>query len=156
MRKITGAVHLLILVAFATVVHADNGGIELVTPYLEARLSSNDNMYVYEPDGTPIGLSEGAKLTEKLFYDLLRDRSPAGDEAIAYLLFIYVGEHTGGELVCETVNRGQRMVPIIEQYMESLPASGLEPDIQEIQTDNPTSKARWALVKIEAGKSCHH
>ena len=113
-------------------------------------------MYIYDSEGRGLGLSEAAKMAEMLFYKLLENRSIAGDKALGYLLFIYVGSHPGGEAVCESVNRGEKMIPIIESYMDSLPKSGLEPNLKKIQTNDPTYLARLALKRIKNGESCQY
>jgi hypothetical protein len=58
---------------------------------------------------------------------VLADHTQAGDEAVAYLLTVYMGEETAEELVCEVIDRGKRMVPLVRLFQAKQPPIGLEP-----------------------------
>ena len=57
----------------------------------------------------------------------MENRTHVGDDALAYLLNVYLGVDLGEKLVCEAVSRGKRMLPVIRAFRECLPAIGLEP-----------------------------
>lgn len=67
----------------------------------------------------PAGLSSGLDA-------LLTNRSRAGDEALAYALTVYMGEHFGEQAVCEALDRGKRMVPLLQAYAKCRPDLGLQ------------------------------
>ncbi|WP_342315666.1 hypothetical protein [Lysobacter sp. FW306-1B-D06B] len=50
---------------------------------------------------------------------LLKDRSPAADEAMAALAGHYLGE--AAEVECEIAARGERMVPLLERFDRAPP-----------------------------------
>ena len=63
----------------------------------------------------------------RAFELLLKDKSPAGDEALAALAGHYLGESTEPE--CEILVRGKRMIPLLQQFnrnppLVNLPLSG--------------------------------
>ena len=47
---------------------------------------------------------------------LLADHSRAGDEALAILLGLYVGEHASEDVSCELVGRGKRVLKYLAKY----------------------------------------
>lgn len=67
-------------------------------------------------DGRWRGESSVSQEVEDRVYRILGDRSKPGDEAVAYLLTVYMGEHPGEELVCEAASRGKRMLSVIRSY----------------------------------------
>ena len=89
---------------------------------------------------------------ERRFYRVLADRSPAGDQALAYLLTVYMGEHPGGELVCEAANRGKRLLPLIQSYNKCRPSVGAEPLHKFVQGNGVLFVD--ALQSIKSGVKC--
>lgn len=127
---------------------------DLLRPYLVEYIAATENEFVYDADGNFVGPSPHWRRSEKLFYEILRDQSADGDEAVAYLLFLYTGEHFGGELVCEASRRGARMATIIEGYRDFLPQTGLEPYPDALKGSGILVPE--ALKLIENGESCYH
>ncbi|MBI1810985.1 MAG: hypothetical protein HY035_08125 [Nitrospirae bacterium] len=99
--------------------------IKLIKPLMELRVRQNKEQFT--EDGRWRGESQYTPDVEKRFYSILKNRSKAGDEAVAYLLNVYMGEHSGEELVCEVINRGKRMLPLIREYKKCIPLIGIEP-----------------------------
>jgi hypothetical protein len=126
--------------------------LELVRPLLELRTQqANDE---FTTDGHWIAESSVTPLVEKRFEALLANRSPVGDEVLAYLLNVYMGEHAGEELVCEITNRGKRMVPLIKKYQQCTPLTGLEPLHKFVRGSG--SLPGMALHSIASGQSCQN
>jgi hypothetical protein len=98
---------------------------KLIKPLMELRIKQNKEQFT--EDGRWRGESQYTPEVEKRFCSILKNRSKAGDEVVAYLLNVYMGEHQGEELVCEVMNRGRRMLPLIEEYKRCIPLIGLEP-----------------------------
>ena len=91
---------------------------------------------------------------KRRFATLLKTRTRAGDEALAYLLTVYMGEHPGEELVCEAINRGKRMLPLIDSYARCNPRIGVEPLPKFVRGSGVLP--REARQGIEKGKRCKH
>lgn len=91
---------------------------------------------------------------EKRFETLLSDRTKTGDEALAFLLTVYMGEGPGEELVCEVINRGTRMVPLIREFQDCAPLIGLEPLHKFVRGSG--SLPGMALKGIASGKGCQY
>lgn len=81
----------------------------------------------FTPDGRWRGESPVAPEIERRFYEILADRSLAGDEAVAYLVTVYMGEHFMEEVDCEATNRGRRILPMLEAFRRDKPRVGAEP-----------------------------
>lgn len=86
------------------------------------------------------------------FHSILKNRSTAGDEAVAYLLNVYLGEHPGEELVCEAINRGKRMLSLIREYKRCTPLIGIEPLPDSVQGSGVLP--RYAEEGILKGEKC--
>jgi hypothetical protein len=97
----------------------------LIKPLVELRIKQNEDQFT--EDGRWKGESRHTPEIERRLENLLNDRSRTGDEALAYLLNVYMGEHAGEELVCEVTNRGKRMLSLIASYAKCTPLTGLEP-----------------------------
>jgi hypothetical protein len=97
----------------------------VLRPYLSELIAATNEEF--DESGVFLGSSPHRERADALFEEILSTPPPAGDHAIAYLLYIYTGEHPGEELVCEAARRGRRMVPIIEAFSRQLPVTGLEP-----------------------------
>jgi hypothetical protein len=89
---------------------------------------------------------------ERQWYALRANKSPEADEALAWLLNTYLGEHYDEELVCETKNRGPRILAIIEQQQRCLPRCGLEPLPEELQGSG--TLAPEVITALRAGTPC--
>jgi hypothetical protein len=124
---------ILICIFAVTTVHADdckptslsNEALKLIRPLMELRVKQHKDQFT--EDGRWRGESKYTPEVEKRFYSILGNRSHAGDEAVAYLLNVYMGEHPGEELVCEVINRGKRMLTLIREYKRCTPLIGIEP-----------------------------
>ena len=99
--------------------------LQLIKPLMELRIKQNEEQFT--EDGRWKGESQYTTEVQKRFYAILENQTKAGDESIAYLLNVYMGEHPGEELVCETINRGKRMLPLIIAFKECTPIIGVEP-----------------------------
>lgn len=106
------------------------GRVARLQPYLRELIASRAEEF--DSAGRFRGVSPHTAVADSLFERLLLDQSAAGDSAIAFLLFLYTGEHSGEALVCETAARGTRMLPVIASYERAMPATGLEPLPQSI------------------------
>jgi hypothetical protein len=62
-----------------------------------------------------------------MFQAILRNRSDAGDEAVGYLLNIYMGIDDSERLVCNAVKRGRSMLSVLRAFNRCQPEIGLEP-----------------------------
>jgi hypothetical protein len=89
---------------------------------------------------------------ERRLYSILADRSPSGDQALVYLLTVYMGEHPGEELVCEAANRGKRLIPLIRSYSKCQPLVGAEPLHKFVQGSGVLPVD--AIQAIESGSRC--
>jgi hypothetical protein len=106
----------------------------------------------FTPDGRWIGESPVTGDVEERFHSVLEDRSPAGDEALVYLLTVYMGEHPGSELVCEAANRGKHLLPLIRSYRICQPTVGAEPLHKFVQGSGVLTAN--AIEAIESGAQC--
>jgi len=97
----------------------------LIKPLMELRIKQSGDQF--SQDGRWRGVSPVAPEIERRLQALLENRTAAGDEALAFLLNVYLGEYPGEELVCEVTNRGGRMLPLIDAYARCTPLTGLEP-----------------------------
>ena len=121
-RKAKPVLLACLLVACASPEQRSGGGAAL-RPYLSELIAATNAEF--DEKGVFLGSSPHRARADALFEQVLATPSPAGDQSVAYLLFIYTGEHSGDELVCEAARRGHRMVPIIEAFSNSFrpPAS---------------------------------
>ena len=111
---------------------------KLVIPILKAHA---DVMYPLV-DGT-FGYREGSEADERfqqLYYGVLELKTRASDEALAALLWFYLGDHPHEELICEIRSRGQHMLPILAKYSLCKP-----------ETPGVTLPAQsvWASVEVD-------
>ena len=80
----------------------------------------------------------------RAFELLLKDETPAGDEALAALAGHYLGESTEPE--CEILVRGKRMIPWLQRFNQNPPT---------IRLPASTAHSRSELIgQIEAGVRC--
>jgi hypothetical protein len=82
---------------------------------------------------------------------VLSDRSRVGDESLAVLLGLYLGEHPNEDISCELVARGKRVLEYLRKYESAkvlLPgvSSG---SLQPIKTEYPV-----VMRRIQAGERC--
>ena len=124
--------------------------LQLVKPLMELRIKQNKEQFT--EDGRWKGESQYTPEVERRFYALLENRTKAGDEAVAYLLNVYMGEHPGEELVCEVVNRGKRMLPLIKSFSKCMPVVGVEPLPKFVQGSGFLPK--YAIAGITKGERC--
>jgi hypothetical protein len=127
-----------------------SGGVAALRPYLSELIAATNAEF--DEKGVFLGSSPHRARADALFEQVLATPSPAGDQSVAYLLFIYTGEHSGEELVCEAARRGHRMVPIIEAFSKQLPTTGLEPYPKFIQGSGQLPPEALRLIK--AGETC--
>jgi len=126
--------------------------LELVKPLMELRTQQAKDSFT--EDGHWVVESAVAPEVEKRLEALLTNHTAAGDEALVYLLNVYMGEHHGEVLVCEVVNRGKRMVPLIRAYQACTPKIGLEPLNKFVRGSGYLPG--MALDGIKAGKECSY
>ena len=55
----------------------------------------------------------------KAVLGILRDKSDVGDEALAVLLGLYVGDHNAEGIVCELINRGRPVLGYLAKYQSA-------------------------------------
>jgi len=85
---------------------------------------------------------------------LISNKSTDADEALAYLLNVYIGEHPGEMLVCEVINRGKRILPLVLRYRDCTPFTGLEPFPDFLEGSRLLPE--YAIEGINKGKKCKH
>ena len=124
--------------------------IDIIKPLVELRIREAGQQF--SDDGRWRGESEYSADVERLFYAMLENRSPAGDQALAYFLFIDMGEYPDEESVCETINRGKRMLPLIKAYRQCRPIIGIEPLPRRVRGSG--ALATHASEQIRAGRKC--
>ena len=118
--------------------------LKLLNPFLEDIIANWDKGYN----------TESAIRSFALMDNILNDKTAAGDKAVAFILFIYTGEGYGGVFLCEAIIRGNRMLPIIRQYKNCLPKTGLEPFPSFLKGSGVL--VRDAIQEIENGNTCTH
>ncbi len=123
---------------------------KLIKPLMQLRVKQNKEQFT--EDGRWRGESQYTPDVEKRFYSILKNRSKAGDEAVAYLLNVYMGEHPGEELVCEVINRGKRMLSLIREYKRCIPLIGIEPLPKFVRGSGYLSQ--YAEERILKGDKC--
>jgi hypothetical protein len=126
--------------------------LQLVKPLIELRIKQHEEQFA--DGGRWRGESRYTPEVNRRFQALLEDRTSAGDQALAYLLTVYMGEHPGEELVCEVVNRGARMVPLARASQACQPLVGLEPLPRGIQGSGVLCK--YALDELASGRPCQY
>jgi hypothetical protein len=124
----------------------------LVKPLMQLR--EQETRENYDTDGRWTGKSTLGPEVEKKFEALLSNRTKAGDQALAYLLTVYLGEGPGEELVCEVINRGKKMTPLIKAAASCAPLIGIEPLHKFIQGSGHLPG--MALKGINLGKPCKY
>ena len=124
----------------------------IIKPYVqELTLATKEE---YTDNGAFKGSSPHREKAYQMFCSILKNRTPEGDKAVAYLLNIYVGEHSGEELVCEVINRGRRILPLVKKYSECIPLTGLEPLHEFIQGSGVLPG--YAIEGINKGERCQN
>ena len=127
-----------------------NKTISVLKPLMTLRnQQASDEFYA---DGRWRGESPVSNEVERRFNQILSDHSKSGDEAIAYLLTVYMGEAPGEELVCEATNRGRKILPLIRRYSKCQPLVGAEPLNQYV--GRPSTLPAQVIRAIEAGQKC--
>jgi hypothetical protein len=97
----------------------------IVRPFMELRIKQVREQYT--EDGLWRAESRYTPKVNKWFNAILRDRSDAGNEAVAYLLNIYMGIGDSERLVCNAIDRGSSMLPLLKTFNQCRPEIGLEP-----------------------------
>ena len=128
------------------------GVLALVKPLMELR--EQETRENYDTDGRWTGKSKLRPEIDKKFEALLSNRTKVGDKALAYLLTVYLGEGPGEELVCEVINRGKRMTPLVETAASCAPLIGIEPLHRFVQGSGHLPG--MALQGIKSGKPCRY
>src|SRR5690348_8436323 len=126
------------------------GAITILKPLMVLRNKQAADQFT--PDGRWRGESPVTPEVEKRFYAVLANHSPAGDQALAYLLTVYMGEHPGEQMVCEATNRGERLLPLILSFSKCQPLVGAEPLHKFVQGNGAT--VTYALQGIKSGARC--
>ena len=124
----------------------------LVKPLMQLR--DRETRENYDADGRWTGKSKLHPEVEKKFEALLSNRTKAGDQALAYLLTVYLGEGPGEKLVCEVINRGKRMTPLIRAAASCAPVIGIEPLHKFVQGSGHLPA--MALEGIKSAKPCKY
>ena len=123
--------------------------LRLVKPLMKARLHEAEEIArtgSWNPD------SRASRNAEDRLAAVLQDGTPAGDQAVAYLLTVYLGEHQGEDVVCEVLKRGRRMVPLVRAVQECQPLTGLEP--YPANVNGSGALVSIAMQGLESGEPC--
>lgn len=126
--------------------------LNLLKPLMELRVKQNEEQFT--KDGHWRGESQYSVEVTRQFYSVLENHTVAGDEAVAYLLNVYMGEHPGEELVCEAINRGKRLFPLVKSFSECTPQIGIEPLPKFVRGSGVLP--RYAVEGIAKGEKCEH
>lgn len=121
----------------------------LVEPVL--RLRNQQLAQAFDAQGRATGQAGVSPELDARLDALLQNRGPAGDEALAYLLTVYLGEGQGEALVCEATNRGPRLLPLIERLRSCPPAPGL---VLHPLAQGSGALPGLALQGIASGQAC--
>lgn len=124
----------------------------LVKPLIELQIA--DMRESVDEKGLWKGRSKYADEVERRLEALLKNRSRAGDEALAFLLNLYMGEGPGEDLVCEVTNRGKRVLRLVETFSKCLPLTGLEPYPPSVQGSG--ALPGYAKASIVSGEKCKY
>ena len=100
----------------------------LVTPVLNAAFLNDDT-------------NEGWIRLEDRLEVVLKDRSDAGDEALAILCQYYLGEHNAEEISANVTQRGRRILPYLEKYRNN-PGIALRPEFLLLRLSR-ADRTRW-------------
>jgi hypothetical protein len=124
----------------------------LVRPILAERIAAHAEEF--DAAGNLRGKSRHSAVFQERFGKLLSTAGPAADEAIAALMWFYLGEGPGEELMCAAQKRGTRMVSHLRRFMPGPPVTGLEPIRPGIQAKQ--YEGREALRRIDAREDPGH
>jgi len=122
----------------------------MVKPLLQLRIEQSRDSFT--DDGRWKGESPVTPEVNRRFEAILESRTQSGDEALVFLMTVYMGEHPGEELVCEAANRGRRLLPLIEGYSACPPLTGLEPFPRFVQGSG--TLPGMAKEEIVKGRRC--
>jgi hypothetical protein len=126
--------------------------LSMIKPLISLRIKQTaDN---FTEDGRWRGPSKHRLEVENRFFDILKNKTNVGDEAVVYLLNVYMGSHPGEEVVCEAINRGKRLLPLIKKYKECIPEIGLEPLPKGVKGSGHLPI--YAIKGISKGEKCEH
>jgi hypothetical protein len=67
---------------------------------------------------------------------------------------VYIGEHSGEMLVCEVINRGKRILPLVIRYRDCTPLTELEPLPNFLKGSRLLPD--YAIEGINKGEKCEH
>ena len=126
--------------------------LSLLKPLLELRTKQVSDSF--DSEGRWRGESPVRDAVERQFDRLLKNRTKAGDESVAYLLNVYMGEHPSEDLVCEVIKRGRRMLPLVKAYASCMPLTGLEPLHKELKGSGVLPG--MAIEGIVRKEKCEH
>ena len=123
---------------------------KIVVPLMKARSEA----YVSQGNGKVRydEMSQASGRFAQLFDGLLTTRGAAADEALAVLLWFYIGEHRVEEWKCSVLARGRSMLAPLDKWSRCRPAvAGIHIPEEDIQA----SVAVGALVsEINKGTRC--
>lgn len=92
---------------------------------------------------------------ERRLQRLFADKTREADEAVVILMSFYLGEHNGEELEENLLDRGPRMIPIIDRYLHEEPSSLLEKYPKRVRLERTTTvmflKEDLAILRVRAG-----
>jgi hypothetical protein len=90
----------------------------LLLPVLTERVAADQDA---EARGESLDDSPHFQKFEKLLYALIDNPSADADAALAALLHVYVGEAPSGDMQCDIIHRGQRMLPYLTKFQACMP-----------------------------------
>ena len=122
----------------------DSESLKLVVPYINAVKAARETDYAVNP----VPQRQAWEQLE----GILNNKSLNGDLAIAYLLHVYVGEHTSERLECSALMRGERMGNLLKKYQSCLPLIGVEPLPESFSLDSSVTSD--VIKRIYAGEKC--
>jgi len=93
--------------------------LNILKPLIALRIK--EHIENFTPDGRWKGESQYRIELNKKFYETLKNKTSAGNEAVAYLLNLYMGSHPDEKSVCKTLNRGKHTLHHINKYKKCIP-----------------------------------
>jgi TonB family protein len=101
------------------------------------------------------GFDPSSEEVEKRLATLFGNPDKEADEAGVILMSFYLGEHNGEELYENLVNRGPRIIPLLEHYTQQEPTSLLQQYPMRMRLERKTTELLLReileILKVQAG-----
>ena len=122
----------------------------LLRPLVDDRIRSHAEEF--DADGRWIEESPYSRLYLARLDTLLERRDALGDEALAAAWRIYLGEHSAGEIKCEILARGSRMLPLVRSFGPQLATTWIPELTPRLALD--TTFTADVVRSLTSGSTC--